>query len=157
MSIASELQFHLCDQFGKYPSKLKLQDINIKERNKSFTKYTKKQSEWLKTRSQTANINRINLARDVLESEKKRLQSAEETLNLSVGAFEAERCEDMKHYLKKLIQCQLFLAMREVESLTKSYEKVCRISPEVERQNWLAEMKQLEAEEQAEDVLLTSK
>lgn len=144
--ILAHLQGFIVDQFAKYPSKLKVQKVNIEARNKAVKVYCDKERAYQQS-AVSGNIPRQNEAREVLERERQRLRSAEDILNGSTGEFERERVGDMKGMLKKYLQAQIYFFSRQLEELTKAYQAVCKIDPEQERAAFLRKLKALEVDD----------
>jgi hypothetical protein len=151
LAIMSSMQLNIASQFSKYDSRLKVQESNINIRNKSYLAFNKKQSDYLSARGRSKQKVQDH-KKALLEEEKKRLQAAEDIINNSVGVFEHERISDMKAYLKSYLNSQIYFFSRCLEVHTAAYEKVMLIDPEAEKINFVKELKNWEAVEQADDV-----
>ena len=120
------------EKFDKYPQKLQVQDQNIKSRNKSYAQLQSKLRDYNNARNGRKSEAKIQMTKDQLEAEMKRMHSSEETLNASVRSFEKERVEDMKRLLKRYIQGQIYFFSRSLEGLTTAYQAVSAIDSDGE-------------------------
>ena len=149
-ALLSQLQAHVVSEFTKYPHKLKVQEVNIRARNKAFEKFVKKQRTFV-TLKGNAPPHKQAHAKEVFDHERQRLQGAETTLNTSLAAFETARVSEMQAMLKKLISSQVHFFAKSMEGLTAAYARVCEIDGEKEGERLVEEMKKLEALEQKDD------
>lgn len=153
--ILGQLQANIVDQFQKYPAKLKVQQANIKARNSAVEAYSSKWKAYQDAKK-SGDAKKLHLASEMLAEEQKRMRSAEDTLNASLGQFELERVVDMKSYLKRYIQSQMYYFSRCLEGLSEAYEAVLKIEPEAERAAWLRELKKLEVDEVENTAMLST-
>ena len=149
-ALLSQVQRHVVEEFAKYPHKLRVQEVNIRARNKAFEKFVKKQKDFVSLKG-NARPERQAHAKDVLDHERQRLQGAESTLNASLAAFEAARVHEMQTMLKKLISSQLHFFAKSMEGLSNAYARVCEIDGDREGERLVEEMRKLEALEQKDD------
>ena len=149
-ALLSQLQAHIVNEFAKYPHKLKVQEVNIRARNKAFEKFVKKQKAFVALKG-NARPERQAHAKEVFDGERQRLQGAEATLNASLAAFETARVKEMQGMLKKFISSQIHFFGKSMEGLSLAYAKVCEIDGEREGERLVEEMKKLEALEQKDD------
>ena len=148
--LLAQLQAHVVNEFSKYPHKLRVQDVNIRARNKAFEKFVKKQKAFVAMKGH-AKPEKQAIAKEVFEHERKRLQGAETTLNTSLSSFEASRVREMQVMLKKYISSQLHFFARSMEGLSSAYARVCEIDPDREGARLVEEMQRLESLEQKDD------
>ena len=148
--LLAQLQAHVVNEFAKYPHKLRVQDVNIRARNKAFEKFVKKQKQFVAMKGQ-AKPDKQAHAKEVFEHERKRLQGAETTLNTSLASFESSRVREMQGMLKKYISGQLHFFARSMEGLSAAYTRVCEIDAEREGVRLVEEMQRLESLEQKDD------
>ena len=150
LSLLAQLQAHLVNEFAKYPHKLKVQEVNIRARNKAFEKFVKKQKSFVALKG-NARPERQAHAKEVFDHERQRLQGAEATLNTSLAQFETARVKEMQAMLKKYISSQIHFFGRSIEGLSTAYARVCEIDGEREGERLVEEMKKLEQLEQKDD------
>ena len=124
--------------------KLQVQDQNIKMRNKSYSQLQSKLRDYNNARNNRKSEAKIQMSKDQLEAEMKRMHSSEETLNNSVRSFERERVEDMKKLLKRYIQGQIYFFSRSLEGLTTAYQAVSGIDADVEAERLIGQLRSTE-------------
>ena len=83
--LLAQLQAHVVSEFSKYPHKLRVQDVNIRARNKAYEKFVQKQKAFVATKG-LARPEKQQHAREVFEHERQRLHSAEPDAEQQLGS-----------------------------------------------------------------------
>ena len=76
---------------------------------------------------------KIEAVRSRLASEEQFMRSSEDTLNALLGKFELSRVAEMKEFLGRYIQNEIYMHAKAIEHLTACYGEVAKIDPETEK------------------------
>lgn len=87
---------------------------------------------------------KIEVARGRLASEEQFMRSNEDVLNAGLGKFELERVTELKDFLARYVQNEIFFHARAIESLTAAYADIAKIDPETEKAIFLRRIREME-------------
>jgi len=90
---------------------------------------------------------KIEVARGRLASEEQFMRSNEDVLNAGLGKFELDRVAELKDFLGRYIQNEIYFHARAIESLTAAFADVAKIDPETEKALFLRRIREMEFQE----------
>lgn len=143
LKVLAQLQALIVNKFDKYPGELQVQKASIETRNKAVKSYAKCSNDYASAKK-GGDPTKMEVARGRLASEEQFMRSNEDVLNAGLGKFEGDRVREMKEFLGRYIQNQIYFHAKSIEALTQAYAEVAKIDPETEKAIFLRRIREME-------------
>jgi len=145
--VLAQLQALIVNRFDKYPGQLAVQRASIETRNKAVKQYSRAHADYAAAKK-NGDPKKIEVARGRLASEEQFMRSNEDVLNAGLGKFELDRVTEMKDFLGRYVQNEIFLHARAIEALTAAYADIAKIDPETEKAIFLRRIREMEFQDE---------
>jgi hypothetical protein len=144
--LLGQVQKHLVEAFSKYGASVKLQESAVRRRNADYALYLEKHRKYLDAKKKHGAEKKQRTAKAAWESERKRMESSEASLNAAVTQFESARIAEMKFMLKRYCQSEMHVLATQLEEFSRVYSGLCELQPDREVAAFLELLKKSEFE-----------